>query len=231
MAYAETYIINRLEQDTTPTNVWQLYKRAYVKNIGKTSDTKKPYTEVISKWLLKRGNLQRLDNIQKVLREQTYNQGHKADKEKLAKYKPSEKIIAKLMFDDNYDIIGHMCDFQTPLKGSEKDSGVGEIDLFSYNKKTNTVYLLELKREDNKESILRCVLEIYTYWKQLRHENFLKDFKLPSNAKIVPAVLVFQNGKQHKQFQSDLIQTKKLMRKLKVKFFTVRPAYKVSKGD
>ena len=135
------------------------------------------------------------------------------------------------MFDDNYDIIGHMCDFQTPLKGSEKDSGVGEIDLFSYNKKTNTVYLLELKREDNKESILRCVLEIYTYWKQLRHENFLKDFKLPSNAKIVPAVLVFQNGKQHKQFQSDLIQTKKLMRKLKVKFFTVRPAYKVSKGD
>ncbi|MBO4745686.1 MAG: hypothetical protein J5613_01275, partial [Alphaproteobacteria bacterium] len=219
MAYAETYIINRLEQDTTPTNVWQLYKRAYVKNIGKTSDTKKPYTEVISKWLLKRGHLKKLDNIQEVYRDiaQPYDMRHKVNnKEQLrkSKAKNNEKIIAKLMFDDNYDIIGHMCDFQTPLKGSEKDSGVGEIDLFSYNKKTNTVYLLELKREDNKESILRCVLEIYTYWKQLMHNKFLKDFNLPSNAKIVPAVLVFQDGKQHQQFKSDLTETKKLMKKL-----------------
>jgi hypothetical protein len=233
MAYSETDIINRLEQDTTPTNVWRLYKREYVKNIGMTSDTKRPFAEVVSAWLLKDDHLKRLDNIKNVIRNQSYDMKHTADWEKLkkSKNKHSEKFIAKALFHDTYDEIGYMRDFQTPLKGSEKDVGVGEIDLFSYNEKTNKVYLLELKREDNTESLLRCVLEIYTYWKQLQHKQFLTNFKIHDNAEIIPAVLVFQDGKQHQQFKSNLTETKKLMKNLGVKFFTLRPSYKVNKGE
>ena len=57
-----------------------------------------------------------------------------------------------------FDIIGKIIDYQTPLKNVQKDD-VGKIDLLAYNEKEKTLKILELKKPDNKETMLRCVLE------------------------------------------------------------------------
>ena len=95
----------------------------------------------------------------------------------------------------------------------------------------NNVYLLELKREDNTESILRCVLEIYTYYKQLQHNKFLTDFYLSEKSEIIPAILVFRNSKQHCQFMSESKNVKALMKKLGVKIFTIKPTYSITEAN
>ena len=75
-----------------------------------------------------------------------------------------EEKIAMELFDYSqnkgatFDIIGKIIDYQTPLKNVQKDD-VGKIDLLAYNEKEKTLKILELKKPDNKETMLRCVLE------------------------------------------------------------------------
>lgn len=77
----------------------------------------------------------------------------------------------KIFNQGSLNILGKVLDYQTPLKDKQDDKAV-KIDIVSYNKDIKTVYLLELKIEDSKETMLRCVLEIYTYLKTLDAINF-----------------------------------------------------------
>lgn len=49
---------------------------------------------------------------------------------------------------------------------------------------SESVYIVELKYIGNKETLLRAILEIWTYYKQLSKVNFLKSFKLLKQNKI-----------------------------------------------
>ena len=55
-------------------------------------------------------------------------------------------------------------DYQIPLNDERKDK-LGDVDLVSYNEKTKTLFLIELKYKRNKETLLRASLEIFTYYK------------------------------------------------------------------
>ena len=74
-----------------------------------------------------------------------------------------EEKIAMKLFDASqdkgriFDKIGKIIDYQTPLKNVQKDD-VGKIDLLAYNEKEKTLKILELKKPDSKETMLRCVL-------------------------------------------------------------------------
>ncbi len=125
-------------------------------------------------------------------------------------------------------------DYQTPICRSsevkaDKSKHIGKIDLTYVSKTEEMIYLMEFKRYDNEESLLRCVTEIYTYYKQIDKlklsyeisEKFGIDFI--GNYKVVPAVLVYEGQLQHKQFRSSLFaNVQKLMKKLGVKFFVIR---------
>ena len=96
--------------------------------------------------------------------------------------------------------------------------------------KKKEIYLMELKKCESNETLLRCVCECYTYYKQICHKKLAKEISLFSkypkaeqaDYKVVPAVLVFAGQYQHKQFRSGYLQNvQELMLKLGVKMFVI----------
>ncbi|TKZ36341.1 hypothetical protein [Brachyspira catarrhinii] len=191
--YTKNEIINKLEN---LKDISTLYKEDFINYRGNTTDTKEKYTEVVAEWLL--NNIDLLYKIQKITRLSSYKvETH--DGKYTPRPNPSEEIIAMDIFNQgSLNILGKVLDYQTPLK-NVRDDDAGKIDIVSYNRDIKTVYLLELKKEDNEETMLRCVLEIFTYLRILDTDKFLFDFGLPKDTKIKASPLVFFNGSQHKE--------------------------------
>jgi len=119
---------------------------------------------------------------------------------------------------------GTMIAYQIPLKNSNHDKGAGKIDLISYHEGFNKMFLHEFKRKENMETLLRCVLEIYTYFSTIDQSKILKDFG-HSDAKLVPSVLVYAGSRQHEQFEVHE-NVKALMKEFNVEFhFLEEPNY------
>lgn len=156
-----------------------------------------------------------------------------------------EERIAMELYNEysysNYHL--YIADYQTPIcrdnSVKEGDSKhIGKIDLISVDPRRKEIYLMELKRPDNTESLLRCVTEIYTYFKQVDKVRLSKEIRKKFNCrvnniyKVLPAVLVFEGSEQHLQLRSKLFRNvQKLMLKLGVKFFIVRPYSKYGIAD
>lgn len=193
------------------------YKRKVVNYRGKTSDSKDYYTEVVAEWILK--NIYLFDYIKPITREKSYKADSHDGKIKNEDSGREEEKIAMKLFDSSqnqgkvFDIIGKIIDYQTPLKNVQTDD-VGKIDLLAYNENKKTLRILELKRPDSKETMLRCVLEAYTYLKVVDKAKLLKDFGLPKNTKIKACPFVFYDGEQHKEMQQDRKHLKDLIKEL-----------------
>lgn len=91
------------------------------------------------------------------------------------------------MFGNTCPGLGKVLDYQIPLKDKQDDKAC-KMDLMSFKEDENTLYILELKvpkknTGEETETLLRSVLEIYTYSKQVDQEKLLNDFDLP-DAKI-----------------------------------------------
>ena len=97
------------------------------------------------------------------------------------------------MFKKMYNKLGEILDYQVPLK-DKKNTKAGKIDLISYNENENKLYLIELKNDFSKESLLRCALEIITYSKQIDIERLKKDFSLSNKTKVGKAILIFKRN-------------------------------------
>lgn len=219
-SYSKQDIHNLLLEKSDNMSVF--YKQGFVNYKGKTSDTKEWYTEIISEWLLARLDL--LESIPTITREKTYKTPTHDGKHLNATSNRKEEMIAKEIFrQGTLPILGDILDYQTPLKNKRADSS-GKIDLLSYDGKT--LRLLELKEPDNKESMLRCVLEGYTYSKIVDIKKLLKDFKLPSNTKVLAGALVFNKKNHHCELQENRPGLKQLMKKL-----DVRPYYISKSGN
>ena len=197
------------------------YKRKVVNYRGKTSDSKDYYTEVVAEWILK--NIYLFDYIKPITREKSYKVDSHDGIIKNEESKREEEKIAMKLFDSSqnkgkvFDIIGKIIDYQTPLKNVRGDK-VGKIDLLAYNEKETpkTLRILELKRPDSKETMLRCVLEAYTYLKVVDKAKLLKDFGLPEDTKIKACPFVFFGEEQYKEMQQDRKYLKELIKNLDV---------------
>ena len=180
-------------------NMKSFYQASFVNYRGMTKD-KELYTEIVAEWLL--DNLHCFDSIQPIEREQGYNVHHTGEMGE--KTNRAEEYLAKLLFNSRieYDDIGTYIDYQTPLKSNrnEKNKGLGKIDLLSRNDKSKTVYILELKRPDSTETMLRCVLEAYTYLKIIPKNKLFKSFDIDPFYKLKSSPLVFLNGYQYNEY-------------------------------
>lgn len=229
--YKKDEIINKLEN---LKDISTLYKEDFINYRGDTTDTKEKYTEVIAEWLIKNFNL--FDNINKITRQSSYKVDTHDGKHNNQNSNRLEEIMAIEIFNQkSLNILGKVLDYQTPLK-NERDDKAGKIDIVSYNKDIKTVYLLELKKEDNEETMLRCVLEIFTYSKTLDKDKFLEDFNLPKDTKIKASPLVFFNGSQYKEMAgSDNKYLKDLIKKLEIELFYIsknnNSEYNITKGE
>ena len=200
--YSKEEIIKKLEE--SKSEMGQFYSENFLNYISETSDKEGDYTEIIAGWLL--DNIELFDDIEMISRKSNYkvkthdgvikNEGSKREEEKIAmKLFELSQNQGKV-----FDIIGKIIDYQTPLKNLRADKA-GKIDLLAYNEEEKILRILELKRPNSDETMLRCVLEAYTYLKVVDKVKLLKDFGLPEDTEIKACAFVFYDGKQHKEMK------------------------------
>ena len=214
--YSKDEIIKKLE--VAKSEMWKFYSQDFVNYRGKTSDKERDYyTEIIAKWLL--DNIKLFNDIKMISREKSYKVDSHDGIIKNEESKREEEKIAMKLFDLSqnqrkvFDVIGKIIDYQTPLKDIQTDKA-GKIDLLAYNKKEKILRILELKKPDSKETMLRCVLEAYTYSKVVDKAKLLKDFGLAEDTVIKACPFVFYDGEQYKEMQEDRKYLKELIEKL-----------------
>ena len=198
--------------------MWKFYSQDFVNYRGKTSDKERDYyTEIIAEWLL--DNIELFNDIKMISRENSYKVDSHDGKNKDKDSNREEEKIAMKLFDLSqnqgkvFEIIGKIIDYQTPLKDIQTDKA-GKIDLLAYNESKKTLRILELKKPDSEETMLRCVLEAYTYLKVVDKDKLLKDFGLQKNTKIKACPFVFYGKEQYKEMQQDRKHLKDLIKKL-----------------
>jgi len=215
--YSKEEIIKKLE--ASKSEMEQFYSEDFLNYISETSDKEGDYTEIIAGWLL--DNIELFNEIKLITREKSYKVKTHDGIIKNEESKREEEKIAMKLFDSSknrgkvFDIIGKIIDYQTPLKNVRGDKA-GKIDLLAYNENEKTLRILELKRADSKETMLRCVLEAYTYLKIADKAKLLKDFGLPEDTIVKACPFVFFDGAQYKEIQEDRKYLKELMKNLDV---------------
>ena len=152
--------------------------KGYLK--GATQEDKNRYSEVISSILLSKDLLKSWKELAPV-RSNHFDTKHASsesvDMEQLQGTNRKEEILAKLLFYQREVAgLGHIFDYQTPLKETRNDS-YGKIDLLGYNKDDKCYSIIELKYRPSgsEETLLRCVLEAYTYYKLLDLKQIKSD--------------------------------------------------------
>jgi hypothetical protein len=218
MAYTKTEIIEAIQEALkSPATI---YAQDFIKYARVTDDPRESCTEIVANILLK--NLDALNSIKVVTRKTTYKTKSHIGKTENPDSHRGEEHIAHAMFRQQMEFpFGKIIDYQTPLKNTNDNKGVGKIDLLSYDDKN--LYILELKKPNSPETLLRCVLEAYTYWRTVNIQKLLWDFELPSDTIVRKAALVFENSTAHKDYGNPEI--KKLMGKLGVDLFVLNQEY------
>lgn len=137
---------------------------------GKSKVNNTRYSEVIADTLVSKGYIKSWLELQP-LRPNHFDTGHNhsesVDINKLQSSNRKEEILAKLLFyQREVKDLGYIFDYQTPLKADKSDP-YGKIDLLGYNSKDKCYSIIELKYRPSgsDETILRCVLEAYTYYR------------------------------------------------------------------
>lgn len=196
------------------------YKKDFINYRGKTTDTKEYYTEIIAEFLCEHITEYKT-GIDCITRENPYmTQGHDGE------YDPAsnreEEKIAMQIFTQSRDygpfaLIGKIIDYQTPLK-SNADDEAGKIDLLSFDGKT--MRILELKKPDSKETMLRCVLEGFTYLQTVAKPKLIADFEsalkkdflyIPEEVDLKASPFVFYGGEQFQEMSQHRPYLHKLM--------------------
>lgn len=183
--------------------IWELYELQEIKNELKTNEYAEEILDQIEEFN---------ENIQEVERRSNRGKGEKLPYFQSThagkineKTTQKEDKIAKQIYNqgriNQIPGLGYILDYQIPI-GSNDMNG-RKIDLISYEPNNCTIYLLELKNESSNESMLRCVMEGYTYFKWLNKADFMKEVQekfsqlsIPTNVKIRTAPLVFKGKKQ-----------------------------------
>lgn len=185
---------------------------------GYKTDTGKMYCEVIADEIIKQKSQWVVPTDEKC----TYNPGKR--KEKLSNvptdinemryyYTKQNSIsetklmhcLCKLREIDNY----RMVDYQVPTTNGRSD----KIDIILST--NDMLYITEAKSFGSKESLLRCVLEISTYYQKL-NDRFFKTYGY-SKDKVKKAVLIDRSSWAYRQCEEDF--AKRLLNEFEITVF------------
>lgn len=231
MGYTRAQILEQCQNAFENKNTF--YQMDFVNYTGQTTDTREYYTEVVAEFLC--DNItDYINGIDCITRKSTYKtKGHDG------KINPAsnreEENIAKQFFNQSRDfgpfpLIGKIEDYQTPLKSSADDKA-GKIDLLSFDGKI--MRILELKKPDSKETMLRCVLEGFTYLQTVDKPKLIFNFKdeltkdfvyNPEEVEVKASPFVFYGGAQHKEMAEPRPHLHKLMTLLDSKPYYIKEA-------
>lgn len=209
MGYSRQDILNKCQE--TLIDIKTFYNSEMINYRGKTTDTEEYYTEIIAEFICNNIELFRT-TIPVTTRESSYKTASHIGVFSESSNR-NEEVTAMKMFNQSedgytYNFIGKIIDYQTPLKSKRKDVA-GKIDLLAYD--GSILRILELKKSDSKETMLRCVLEGYTYMKTVNSEKLISNFELPEDTKIKASPIVFFGGIQHQEMNEDRPWLRQLM--------------------
>lgn len=186
------------------------YKQGFVNYRGRTSDTGELCTEVIARWCC--DNMDRFNGIPRITREASYKTaGHDGTTDAERSNREEERIAMEMFRQGELPVVGRVLDYQTPLKNKRGDDA-GKIDLLTWD--GAILRILELKKPDSQETMLRCVLEGETYRRTVDQKKLLRDFGLPEDVTVRVCPFVFKDGAQWGEMQEDRPELKKLMKRL-----------------
>lgn len=184
-------------------NLNSFYREDFLNYEGKTGDNKKILTEVIADELIKNyDQVRKIGRNTLIRKKKSFNRHHngvaivKARIQRFGYLGYGEKLLAIALYNSEQgSCLGEIFDYEVPLKEKQTDK-YGRIDLVSKDTDNQSIKLIELKiKPKNKkgETLLRALLEIYTYYKLISdsYDKFIKDYNLsPSKyPKFQPAIL------------------------------------------
>lgn len=198
--YTEKKTIEQIEEAAKDMSTF--YTAACINHAGTTykDDGARYYTEIISEYLLKHYNL--FDQIQKIKRVNYKINSHNGTTPRETSNRKEERIALALAQKKVLNPLGEVIDYQVPLKSKQSDR-VGKIDLMTFDESTGILRLIELKAPKSKETLLRCVLEIYTYYKTVDMYELLRSYGLHgkySEVRICP--LFFKGSTQDNEYNA-----------------------------
>ena len=225
-AHARGWLIDKMFEKAS--NISLFYKEPFINYRGRTTDTEEFYSEVVAEWVIE--HLDIFQQMKAIRRETSYfTNGHKGLSGSQNSNREEELIAMAMFRQGTMPIVGRVLDYQTPIK-NKNDDKAGKIDLLAFDGKI--VRILELKEPDSKETMLRCVLEGYTYLKTVDKEKLISDFNrdananIPADAPIEASPFVFLQksngtcGSQYQEMQENRPKLKKLMQ-----LFNIKPLY------
>ncbi len=211
--YSRAYILEECQNRIHP--IERFYREPLVNRIGKTNDTDEYYTEVIAEFLLRDENLKLLDSIEMISREDYSVEWHDgiydSDSNRLEEHLAMDMYNMTKRENCSFYGVGKMIAYQIPLNKKREDAA-GKIDLLSQN--NDVAYILELKVPESRETMLRCLLESYTYLKRINRSKLIESLHIETVKYVKAAPFVFFKGHQWDEMQQDRPFMKKLMEKL-----------------
>lgn len=189
-------------------NLNSFYKDGILNYEGYTADSKNELTEVIADELIENyDQLRKIGRYSLIRRTKSFNRNHNgvanvtARLQKFGSLGYSEKLFAIALYNSKQGYcLGDIFDYEVPINETHADK-YGRIDLVSTDALTQSVKLIELKikpNNNNGETLLRALLEIFTYYKLISnsYDKFLKDYNLSSNKylRFQPAILTEQQA-------------------------------------
>ena len=211
--YERQEIITLLDQ--AKHEISTFYQQDFMNYSGKTIDTKEFYTEVVAEWIM--GHASLFDGMQKITRMSSYKmKTHQGWTTRPSSNRQEERMAMRMFRQKDLPCLGLVLDYQTPLK-DKRASQAGKIDLLTYD--GNVLRIMELKKKDSSETMLRCALEGYTYLKTVDVNKLLQDFELPQGIKVQACPLVSQGQLQYREMKSHRPHLKRLMEMLDIKPF------------
>lgn len=97
--------------------------------------------------------------------------------------------------------IGELRNYEVPFFVGKKNRAVGEkIDIISVTDAKRELYILELKNNQSNETLLRCLLEAFTYSLFADRVRLKEAYGASQNAKIVICPLIFKGTRPYKDF-------------------------------
>ena len=199
MPHQTSYEKMELACDTAILHPEELYRSAcvnYKGTIPKECDLRRHlyYTEYIAQFVYAQDILRGIkENIEPEAEYKIHS--HEKEYSEITSHFRQEENIAFNLFNKQH---GEFIDYQYPVflqskkNNSQYDeslNGQGKVDLIY--KRNGFVYLVELKNDTSEETLLRCVLEISTYYNLINKARFSKIYGCSKDA-IKKAVMIFE---------------------------------------
>jgi len=200
-----------------------LYRKGFVNYSGYIKGTKTRYSEYVAQYLLEH----RIEFDSKILtiqRKCSYKTISHDGTHNWSKSNQIEKEIAVMMKNHSqnntrhFDYIGRILDYEVPLSNTS-EYYAGKIDLLSWD--GESLVIIELKKPGSFETLLRCILEAYTYRKTVANVKLAEDFGY-MGVPLRAAALVFADSKPHKNWRDEnQPYVKELMKQLGVSLYVL----------